>query len=67
MKGKVIRFNNNRGFGFIRPDDSQDDVFFYYNVIQMDGFKTVRVGQAVEFETEKTEKGLRAKSVKPLE
>ena len=63
MKGKVMRFNAKRGFGFIRLDDSNEDIFFYYNAIEMDGFKTVKVGQEVDVEVEKTDKGLRAKKV----
>lgn len=61
-----MRFNAKRGFGFIRLDDSEEDIFFYYNVIDMDGFKTVKVGSPVEVEVEKTDKGLRAKKVVPI-
>ena len=63
MRGKVMRFNAKRGFGFIRLDDSNEDIFFYYNAIEMDGFKTVKVGQVVDVEVEKSDKGLRAKKV----
>ena len=66
MKGKVMRFNAKRGFGFIRLDDSNEDIFFYYSSIEMEGFKTVKVGQSVEVEVEKTDKGLRATKVVPL-
>lgn len=65
MKGKVMRFNAKRGFGFIRLDDSNEDIFFYYNAIEMEGFKTVKVGQSVDVEVEETEKGLRATKVIP--
>ena len=61
-----MRFNAKRGFGFIRLDDSNQDIFFYYNAIEMEGFKTVKVGQEVEAEVEESEKGLRAKKVTPL-
>lgn len=67
MKGKVMRFNAKRGFGFIRLDDSNQDIFFYYNAIEMEGFKTVKVGQSVEVEVEETEKGLRATKVIPVQ
>ncbi len=66
MKGKVMRFNAKRGFGFIRLDDSNEDIFFYYSAIEMEGFKTVKVNQEVEVEVEKSEKGLRATKVIPL-
>ena len=60
-----MRFNAKRGFGFIRLDDSEQDIFFYYSVIEMDGFKTVKVGDEVDVEVEETEKGLRATKVVP--
>ncbi len=66
MKGKVVRFNAKRGFGFIHLDDEDEDIFFYYNAIDMDGFKTVKVNQEVEVEVEKSEKGLRATKVIPI-
>lgn len=66
MKGKVMRFNAKRGFGFIRLDDSNEDIFFYYSAIEIEGFKTVKVNQEVEVEVEKSEKGLRATKVIPL-
>lgn len=62
-----MRFNAKRGFGFIRLDDSNQDIFFYYNAIEMEGFKTVKVGQSVEVEVEETEKGLRATKVIPVQ
>ena len=64
MKGKVVRFNPKRGFGFVHLEGSNDDIFFYYNAIEMDGFKTIREGQEVEVEVEKTDRGLRANKVK---
>ena len=65
MKGKVVRFNPKKGFGFIRSDDEQD-IFFHYSSLDMDGFKTVNPDDEVEFDLEKTEKGLRASNIKIL-
>lgn len=65
MKGKVIRFNKNKGFGFIKSDDGHD-VFFHYSALVMDGFKDIAVESLVEFDVEETEKGLRAANVKKI-
>jgi CspA family cold shock protein len=65
MKGKVVRFNPKKGFGFIRSDDEQD-IFFHYSSLNMDGFKTVNPEDEVEFDLEKTDKGLRASNIKIL-
>ena len=65
MKGKVIRFNKNKGFGFIKSADDKD-VFFHYSELVMEGFKDIAVGSDVEFDVTETEKGLRASNVKKL-
>lgn len=65
MKGKVIRFNKNKGFGFIKTSDDKD-VFFHYSELVMEGFKDIAVGSDVEFDVVETEKGLRATNVKKL-
>ena len=66
MKGKVVRFNPKKGFGFIRSDDEKD-IFFHYSSLVMDGFKTVDIDVEVEFDLEETAKGLRASNIKLLE
>lgn len=65
MKGKVIRFNKNKGFGFIKTSDDKD-VFFHYSELVMEGFKDIAVDSDVEFDVVETEKGLRATNVKKL-
>lgn len=65
MKGKVIRFNKNKGFGFIHGEDEKD-VFFHYSVLEMEGFKDIEVNSEVDFDVEETEKGLRATRVKKI-
>ena len=66
MKGKVIRFNKNKGFGFIKSEDEKD-VFFHYSALVMEGFKDIAVGSSVEFDVLETEKGLRANNIKKLD
>jgi len=61
-KGKVKWFNENKGYGFIQQE-SGEDVFVHYSVIDMDGFKTLAEGADVEFEFENGEKGLLATKV----
>lgn len=59
MRGKVISFNKNKGYGFITTDNG-DDLFFHYSELVMDGFKKIDVDQLVEFDVEETDRGLRA-------
>jgi CspA family cold shock protein len=66
MQGKVKWFNDAKGYGFIEQE-SGDDVFVHFSAIQMDGFKTLREGQDVEFEIEAREKGLHARNVVRVE
>ncbi len=67
MKGTVKWFNDQKGFGFITPEDGSKDVFVHHTAITMDGFKTLAENQQVEFEIEQTDKGPRAANVKPLQ
>ena len=66
MKGKVIRFNKKKGFGFIKSTDDKD-VFFHYSSLVMEGFKDIAVDSEVEFDVEQTEKGLRASNVRKID
>lgn len=63
--GKVKWFNETKGFGFIEQD-SGEDVFVHYTSIQVNGFKTLKEGQRVDFEIIKGPKGLKAENVTPL-
>ncbi len=65
-KGKVKWFNDAKGFGFIEQDGGSD-VFVHYSAIQMDGFKTLKQGQDVEFEVKDGEKGPQAANVMKLQ
>ncbi len=58
--GKVKWFNNAKGYGFILSDESDEDLFAHYSAIQMDGYKTLKAGQPVCFETTPGPKGTHA-------
>jgi CspA family cold shock protein len=61
--GKVKWFNNAKGFGFIQEDGCEDDIFTHFSTIQMEGYKTLKAGQQVEFDLETGPKGLHAANV----
>ena len=64
-KGTVKWFDGKKGFGFITPDDGSKDLFVHHSEIQMEGFKDLNDGQAVEYEVGEGEKGPCAIKVKP--
>jgi CspA family cold shock protein len=61
--GKIKWFNDAKGFGFIEQDSGEADVFVHFSAIKGEGYKTLREGQAVEFDIERDAKGLRAANV----
>jgi len=64
--GTVKWFNDSKGFGFITPDEGGEDLFAHHTSVQMNGFKTLKEGQKVEFEVKKGPKGLQASNIRPL-
>ena len=64
-EGTVKWFNDKKGFGFIAPKDGDKDLFVHMNEIQMDGFKTLKEGQEVDFEEGSSDKGPCAVNVVP--
>jgi CspA family cold shock protein len=61
-KGSVKWFNNAKGYGFIGREDGPD-VFVHYSAIQNDGYKSLKEGDAVEFDIVDGQKGPQADSV----
>ncbi len=62
--GTVKWFNNAKGFGFILPETGGEDLFAHYSSIQMEGYKTLKAGQAVEFDIVKGDKGMHATNIR---
>ncbi|MDD7403488.1 MAG: cold shock domain-containing protein [Butyribacter sp.] len=62
MKGTVKWFNAKKGFGFI-SDETGNEVFVHFSALQMDGFKVLDEGDAVEFDIVNGEKGPQASNV----
>lgn len=66
VTGTVARFMDDKGFGFIQPDQGEKDVFVHHSAIGGSGFKTLAQGQRVEFELVQDPKGPRAENVELL-
>lgn len=62
-RGTVKWFSDQKGYGFITPENAEKDVFVHYSAIRGDGFKTLREGEAVEFEIVQGPKGQQAANV----
>ena len=64
--GTVKWFNDSKGYGFITCDDGSKDVFVHHSAITMDGFRSLKEGQRVEFEVVQGPKGPAAEKVTVL-
>ena len=64
-KGTVKWFNNQKGYGFI-SDESGNDVFVHYSGLNMEGFKSLEEGVAVQFDVTDGAKGPQATNVTKL-
>jgi CspA family cold shock protein len=65
--GTVKWFNNAKGYGFVTPDEGEQDVFIHFSAIEMDGYKTLKEGQKIQFEINEGPKGLHAANVQMVE
>jgi CspA family cold shock protein len=62
-KGKVKWFNDAKGYGFIRMEGQDKDIFVHYTSLKAEGFRTLNEGEDVEFELVEGPKGLKAENV----
>jgi CspA family cold shock protein len=62
-QGTVKWFNDEKGYGFISPDDGGEDLFVHYSGIEGDGFRTLDEGARVTFEKTQGKKGMQAVNV----
>ena len=63
QEGTVKWFNEEKGYGFIRPDDGSEDVFVHHTGITGEGFKSLEEGDKVTYEVTQGRKGLQAENV----
>ena len=62
-QGTVSRFSEEKGYGFISPNDGGEDVFVHYSGIEGAGFRSLKEGEKVTYEVTQGRKGLQAENV----
>ncbi len=65
--GTVKRFNKIKGYGFITPDDSENEVFVHFSEVQTAGYKELKEGQRISYVLAQGERGEYATQVVILE
>jgi CspA family cold shock protein len=63
--GTVKWFSDEKGYGFIKPDDGGQDLFAHYSQIKADGFKSLKENQKVSFEVTTGPRGKQASNIRP--
>ena len=63
--GTVKWFSNDKGFGFITPDDRSKDLFVHHTAIPGDGYRSLAEGAKVSYDAEAGDKGPKAVNVQP--
>jgi CspA family cold shock protein len=64
--GTVKWFNDDKGFGFVTPDEAGKDLFVHFSGIVGDGFKSLAEGTRVSYDAEAGDKGPKAVNVRPI-
>lgn len=67
VNGVVKWFNNAKGYGFVTPDEGEQDIFVHFSAIEMEGYRTLKEGQRVQFEVEEGPKGLHALKLQSIQ
>ena len=64
--GTVKWFSDEKGFGFITPDEGNKDLFVHHSSIEADGYRSLAEGARVEYESEAGDKGPKAINVRAI-
>jgi cold shock protein len=64
--GVVKWFSDEKGFGFITPDEGSKDLFVHHSSIEADGYRSLAEGARVEYESEQGDKGPKAVNVRTI-
>jgi len=64
--GTVKWFSDEKGFGFITPDEGSKDLFVHHTSIEADGYRSLAEGSRVEYESEQGDKGPKAINVRSI-
>jgi cold shock protein len=65
-QGTVKWFSAEKGFGFITPDEGDNDLFVHFSAIQGSGYKSLEEGQRVSYEVSQGQRGPQADNVRPI-